>query len=914
MKDAAQTNAQLIHEVAALRRKVTALEAVETARQRATEEIRRLNAELQRLLAERTTQRDQETVAHRHAAQALQHSEDRFRAAQDISLEAFTILQAIRDAQGRIVDFEWTYANRAAGAILKQPPASLVGQRLLAVLPGNRENQALFERYGQIVETGQGDVVELRYRAEGIDGWFQNMAVRLDDGVAISFSDITQRKQAEAMLWQSKADLERLVAERTAELQAKNARLEQESADRKRTAETLRESELRFSSIFHASPIGIGISRLADGVFLDANAALLNLFDCPRAELIGHTSRELNLWANAADRARLYAILHAEGRMQNVEFELRLRTGASRHALVSAEVIALAGEPCMLGIAHDITERKRMEAALERERSLLRTLIDNVPDYIYVKDTASRFLLGNRAVAQVMGAAAIEDLIGKTDFDFFPPDLAAGYYADEQDVIRAGRAQVSREEPLIDPAGRRSWLLTTQVPLRDSQGTVWGLVGIGRDITDRQRAEEALRESEARFRDVLEHSLDVQYRRNLQTDTYDYMSSAITAITGYTPAEMKAMPNAAVLSRIHPDDLPPIAETLREAEIHDHRQYQLEYRFRAKNGEYHWFDDLISVVKDAQGRPWFWIGSMRDITERKRAEEALREQERQFRAILDNIPDLAWLKDRAGRYIAVNKAYASSMGQREPQAYVGKTDGDFWPAEYVRAYQQDDHEVIATGQERRIEEFTATPEGTKCWETVKRPIFDEHGAVIGTVGIARDITERKRAEAELRQAKDAADAANRAKSQFLANLSHELRTPLNALLGYTQLFLQDPRLTEKQQDAMQIMQRSGEHLLALINDLLDLARIEAAKLELRLAPFQVPNFVNTVVAMMRPRAEQKGLALTAARRRSAANAAWRCASLAPGGAESHRECHQIYGTRARDLPRCVPPPLCPCPR
>ena len=126
-----------------------------------------------------------------------------------------------------------------------------------------------------------------------------------------------------------------------------------------------------------------------------------------------------------------------------------------------------------------------------------------------------------------------------------------------------------------------------------------------------------------------------------------------------------------------------------------------------------------------------------------------------------------------------------------------------------------------------------------------------------------DITDRKRAEEELHRAKDAAETANRAKSAFLANMSHELRTPLNAILGYAQLFARDESLTEKQQDAIQIMLRSGDHLLTLITDVLDFAKIEAGKIELHPATFDLPGCVHNLVAMMRFRADQKEIALTA---------------------------------------------------
>jgi diguanylate cyclase (GGDEF)-like protein len=134
----------------------------------------------------------------RQAQEALRSSEERFRVTQELSLDAFTILTAVRDSQRHIVDFEWAFANAEAGRILRQPSEDLIGKRLLQILPGNLGNQALFERYVQIVEGGQGNEIELEYNSEGISGWFRNMAIKLGDGVAVSFSDITHRKRIAA--------------------------------------------------------------------------------------------------------------------------------------------------------------------------------------------------------------------------------------------------------------------------------------------------------------------------------------------------------------------------------------------------------------------------------------------------------------------------------------------------------------------------------------------------------------------------------------------------------------------------------------------------------------------------------------------------------------------------------------------
>jgi PAS domain S-box-containing protein len=138
----------------------------------------------------------------------------------------------------------------------------------------------------------------------------------------------------------------------------------------------------------------------------------------------------------------------------------------------------------------DITQRKHVEQALAEERNLLRILIDNIPDYIFVKDDQSHFVINNRAHVQILGATKAEDLTGKTDFDCFPQELATKYYADEQTIVNTGQSLINREEVTRDPLGHRKWLLTTKVPLRNSLGEIRGIVGISRDISQRKQAEE----------------------------------------------------------------------------------------------------------------------------------------------------------------------------------------------------------------------------------------------------------------------------------------------------------------------------------------------------------------------------------------------------------------------------------------
>jgi PAS domain S-box-containing protein len=167
------------------------------------------------------------------------------------------------------------------------------------------------------------------------------------------------------------------------------------------------------------------------------------------------------------------------------------------------------------GISRDITERKQIEEALARERNLLRSLIDNAPDYIYVKDTESRFVTGNPALLRVMGVPSLDELVGKTDFDYYPVDLATKYYDDEQAIIQSGQSLLQQEEPVVDAAGNPGWISTTKVPLRDTGGKIFGLVGMGRDITERKRVEMKLERRALQLRAAAEVARDATTARDL---------------------------------------------------------------------------------------------------------------------------------------------------------------------------------------------------------------------------------------------------------------------------------------------------------------------------------------------------------------------------------------------------------------
>jgi PAS domain S-box-containing protein len=386
--------------------------------------------------------------------------------------------------------------------------------------------------------------------------------------------------------------------------------------------------------------------------------------------------------------------------------------------------------------------------ALAQERSLLRSLIDNLPDLVYVKDAESRFTVANNALAQFMGANSPAELLGKTDFEYFPEELAASFRKDEQEIIRSGRAVIEQEEASLDSAGHEKWTLTTKVPLRNARGRVVGIIGIGRDITARKR----IKQEEKRAEEATEAA--------------------------------------------------------------------------------------------------------------NRAEHALASERNLLQTLIDNIPDHIYLKDQESRFLLCNRALVQRFGAASSDEILGRTDFDFFPKEMATKFFADEQKILRSGEPLlHHEEWRTDEHGNQRWTlTTKVPLHDESGKITGLVGIGRDITAQKQVVEEMRNAQHAAEAASRAKSEFVANMSHEIRTPLNGIIGMTELAL-DTNLTNEQAEYLDAVKLSADVLLSVVNDILDFSKIEAGKLDLDDIDFNLPDLLEETIRTLALRADQKKLEL-----------------------------------------------------
>jgi PAS domain S-box-containing protein len=501
-------------------------------------------------------------------------------------------------------------------------------------------------------------------------------------------------------------------------------------------------------------------------------------------------------------------------------------------------------------------ERQRAEEAVSQERYLLHTLMDNLPDIIYFKDAASRFLRINKALATYFSLSDPAQAVGRTDFEFFTKGHTQLAYADEQEIIRTGQPMVGKEEKRIWLDGSVRWLSTTKMPFRDKDGTIIGTFGVSRDITKVKLAEEALRESEQRWRSLTEALPQLVWSAT-PDGACDYFSTQWTEHTGVAGADLLGW---RWLETLHPNDREPTRQFWLESVAGRH-PYDVEYRVRRRNGEYRWFKTRGVPIRDGSGNIVKWFGTCTDITDLKHAEEALRESEERFRGTFENAAVGIAHVDVDGRFLRVNEKLCEIVGYTREEMLTKSFQEITCPDDLAADLEQFVALVRGDLPSFSREKRYIRKNGFLVWAALSVSLQrDAAGRPVNTISIVLDISERKRLEGELRKALEAAEAANRAKGEFLANVSHEIRTPMNAILGMTELALDTP-LTEDQRQCLKTVKSAADNLLGIINDLLDFSKIEADKLELDAADFSLRAAVGDTLRALAVRAHKKGLEL-----------------------------------------------------
>jgi len=505
------------------------------------------------------------------------------------------------------------------------------------------------------------------------------------------------------------------------------------------------------------------------------------------------------------------------------------------------------------GVSKDITQLKETEETLAREKNLLRTLIDTLPCTVFIKDPQGRFVVCNLALARLLKVNSPDEVIGKSDFDFFPEHLARKYFSDDQGLMRTHQPLLGCEEECVDDAGNKSWVLTTKVPYDDAQGNIAGLVGVCLDITQHKVMEEALRVSEERRRTLLS-SLPQRILFKDENLRFVVINDVLAKDLGYTPEELIGKSDYDLFPKELADKYR--ADDLR---VMQSRQIETLVEMNVVNGQSRYVEVVKAPVID-KGQVIGVLGVFMDITDRKREEEELRRLKAHLDSVIDNLPIVVFIKDAKDlRLVLWNKAGEELLGVARSEV-LGKNDYDLFPREEAEFFVGKDREALQGKKLLDIPEevMETRHRGRRIIHTKKIPILDENGEPSFLLGIAEDITERKAAELELQKAKEVAESANRAKSDFLANMSHEIRTPMNGIIGMTNLLLDTP-LNPEQKDFAETVRTSSDSLLTILNDILDFSKIEAGKLTFETLDFDLREVVEGTLELVAQRAQAKGI-------------------------------------------------------
>lgn len=380
------------------------------------------------------------------------------------------------------------------------------------------------------------------------------------------------------------------------------------------------------------------------------------------------------------------------------------------------------------------------------------------------------------------------------------------------------------------------------------------------EIQERKKVEIALRQSEERWQILLQGNSDAIWDLNIESGEVIF-TQRWKEMLGYEEHEIKNNHDE-WLKCIHPDDFDWVMAQNQDYFEQRNPKYCLEYRIRAKDGSYKWILVRAQAVWNEQGKPIRMVGANTDITERKIVEEQLRSSQQKLSFLVQSAPLAVIERTIKGDIVTWNQAAENIFGYTATEA-IGKIGIELLVPEDLRGQIYKIIEPVLTEKNSNHninENLTKSGETIIC-EWYDTPLIDENNAVIGLASIAVDITERKLAEVALKQAKEAAEMANRAKSDFLASMSHELRTPLNAILGFSQLLTRDDSLNKQQRENLGIINRSGEHLLNLINDVLSMSKIEAGRITLKKDSFDLYWLLDSIQEMLQLKAQAKGLEL-----------------------------------------------------
>jgi PAS domain S-box-containing protein len=607
-------------------------------------------------------------------------------------------------------------------------------------------------------------------------------------------------------------------------------------------------SPAAFDALLRLSATAVAISRRRDDRVVAVNDRFLRLVGCERGEVIGRTTRELGL-AVVPDGESVPRALARRSAADGIETELTTPFGDRRRVVATLDVVDTDGEEWVVSQVRDVAAERNGEARLRACEARLRSVLDVAPVGIVVHDETGGIVLWNLAAERILGLSGGQ-LRGRTPVDSRWRAIRedGSPYAGEDHpamvTLRTGRGCADEIMGVHRPDGELTWINIGTRPLFEGgSATPTGVVASVLDITERRRLEQILCERDTRFTlalaagDLATWEWDVATGA-LQTDGFEHLA-------GLAPGEFDGSYES-YLDLLHPDD----RDRVRRADL-DHvvtaGDFALEYRLVRPDGQVRWLAERgQTVARRADGTAAHVIGATVDVTGRKRIEAALRDSEAKFRGAFAAAPIGMALVSLDGRFLTVNQALCDLLGyDRSELTGIGFADVTH-PDDRDRT--GDFLRCVLSGEEHPLQAETRylRKDGQIVWGMLSTSlIHDDRGRPASFIAQMVDVTRAREVE--------------RLKSEFVATVSHELRTPLTSVSGYVDLLLDGAagELPEAADAFLTIVQSNARRLVSLINDLLDISRIEAGRLELRRMEVDLARAVGEIATSFQPQLRAK---------------------------------------------------------
>jgi PAS domain S-box-containing protein len=515
-----------------------------------------------------------------------------------------------------------------------------------------------------------------------------------------------------------------------------------------------------------------------------------------------------------------------------------------------------------LAVIRDITARKRAEEAMRATEHRFLMFMENLPGLAWIKDAAGRYVYVNDAAERAFHAPRGE-VLGKTDHELFPAETAAEFREHDRRALESEAGLLTIETLEHDDGLHHSIVSKFRIPNPDGGEPMVG--GMAIDVTERMRAEEALRESEEKYRSLLENANDIIYSHDLR-GRYLTINRACAEVTGYTREEILGGLNIAQV--VVPEHME-LAKRMTELKLRDPSPTVYEIDILTRDGRRLTLEVSTRIAR-REGREPIVEGIARDVTERRRAEEALRQSEERFARAFESSPLALTISSlRTGHLLEVNETFTRLSGYAREEA-VGRTTLEL--GLWVEASEREAglSKLSQGGHVRDSEQRFRLKDGTVLVGRVSAEMI-EIGGEPCVLTVIQDVTEQKLAERERERMLERekalrarAEEANRLKDEFLATVSHELRTPLTAIIGWSHMLEQGPLDEETARHAVTVIRRNAEQQRQIVEDILDVSRVITGKLRIESARVELATVVQAAIDTVRPAAESKGIRLRSA--------------------------------------------------